>query len=198
MAKVRAFVAIELDSALHTALAAAQDALRQADLSVRWVRPEGIHLTLRFLGGIEADLVQEIEGRLKAVASRSSPFRIQLGGLGGFPSLERPSVLWIGVVGEVELLSMLQVGLEAELEPLGFPKEGRPFHPHLTLGRVRARRRSGGRRGAAGLAEAVGTPTGEQLVEGISLMKSSLTPDGARFTQLAFANLTTGLSAPEP
>lgn len=199
MAKVRAFVAIELDASLRTALAVAQDALRrQVSLSVRWVRPEGIHLTLQFLGSIQADLLKAIEGRLEAVAGRSSPFRIQLGGLGGFPSLERPSVLWVGLAGEVDLLSTLQARLETELESLGLPKEGRPFHPHLTLGRVRTGHRAGGRPAASGLAQAIGTPIGEQLVERISLMKSSLTADGARYTQLAFANLATGLSAQEP
>ncbi len=199
MAKVRAFVAIELDPALREALGAVEDDLkRQTDLPVRWVRPEAIHLTLKFLGGVDVDLLDEIEGRLKAAADRTKPFQIRLGGLGGFPSLQRPSVLWIGVTGDVDPILALQEEIEAELESLDVPRESRQFHPHLTLGRVRAGRRAGGRPDTAALAQAVGAPTAEQLVEGISLMKSSLTPEGARYTRLAFVNLGTGLSASEP
>ena len=101
--------------------------------------PTGIHLTLKFLGNIDPHLVDNLLEAMRRSAQGSSPFRLQLSGLGLFPNAKEPWVLWVGVDGDLDPLRGLQERVEEAVVKLGFPRESRPFSPHLTLGRVHDR-----------------------------------------------------------
>ena len=148
---MRTFIAIDLEPSLKQNLC---DLLRRLkklnDRSVSWVRESGMHLTLKFLGEIDEDQAVNIAEILKNVCSISSSFPLSLRGTGFFPANARnPRVLWIGIIEEPALMN-LQACLESELERLGFPKEERPFHPHLTIGRIKSSLQSGRGHGRAG------------------------------------------------
>jgi len=105
--------------------------------SVRWVRPEGIHLTLKFMGDIQAEMAERILVALPPAAAQFPPFELSISGLGVFPNPRRPRVLWTGVHGDLETLAALQLAVDDAVGKLGLPKEQRSFNPHLTLGRVK-------------------------------------------------------------
>jgi 2'-5' RNA ligase len=185
--KVRAFVALPLDAPLHAALDRLQGRLRRRiPYGVRWVRTEGIHLTLFFLGEIPAAQVEPISAALTAVARHVPPFTLEVGGLGAFPSPRRPRVLWVGIEGG-EPLTLLHAAVNEALASLGHRPDARPFHPHLTLGRVqRGLRRDEvaeiGERFQAEMARAsaLGTTPAEEMI----LFRSILKPSGAEYHPL--------------
>jgi 2'-5' RNA ligase len=128
------------------------------------------------------------------VAQNVLPFQIQVGGLGAFPSMGRPQVIWVAVEGEVEWLITLQRGIDHALVPLGFAPEARSFTPHLTLGRLRERASPGERKGIGELMMATGFEGGPAMrVSEISLMRSRLTPQGAIYSRIAYVELKRGL-----
>ena len=106
---------------------------REVPSGVRWVDSEGIHLTLKFLGDIDPALVEDVLRAMEQAASGTLPFQVHLNGLGVFPNLRRPRVLWAGVGGDMDALGALQEKVEAAMEGLAFPRERRAFSPHLTL-----------------------------------------------------------------
>ncbi|GBD11989.1 RNA 2',3'-cyclic phosphodiesterase [bacterium HR23] len=177
---LRLFVALELPEAVQQALASTWAPLRQAERGVKWVPPQGIHLTLKFLGEVAEARLPLLEGPLARVAQGSAPLRLRVGQAGAFPSLSAPRVLWAGLEGDLEPLARLQQAVEEALVPLGFPQEERPFTPHLTLGRVRdglsplERRRLG-----RAVAQVLPPPDLSFGVGHLSLMQSTLTPQGA-------------------
>lgn len=188
---IRTFVAVELTAELREALTRLQDQLRKSfqaksssDLRIQWVKPEGIHLTLKFLGDIAETLVEDIRVAL-APAVRSLPgFTVEVGGLGGFPDLRAPRVLWVGITTQEDLLAILARTVDQVLESKGFVQEAKSFHPHLTLARVKDRHREIGRRVAdQGAMEQVGR-LGALPVEAVALMKSDLKPSGAVYVKL--------------
>jgi 2'-5' RNA ligase len=113
--------------------------LRDAGFRVAWVPAANLHLTLKFLGTVGDELVEGIVGACRRAAARHLPLEARVAGLGAFPSLERPSVLWIGVEGPPSLAA-LQRDVEAAMVELGFDKEERAYHPHVTVGRVKESR----------------------------------------------------------
>ena len=195
MSVVRAFIAIDLPASLRLQLAEQIDSLRKilGGFPVRWVRADGIHLTLRFLGDTELDKIPDVKQALLKVASSHPAFSIRLAGLGCFPNTRRPRVVWLGVEEASGVLPALQAATEAACRELGFQPEMRSFSPHLTLGRVRrdADPKSVSDLGrAAELAES--GPVGTTSVEEICLFQSDLRPDGAVYTKLSAARLGTG------
>lgn len=108
---------------------------------IAWVPAANMHLTLKFLGSIGEELVEGVVGACRRVAARHLPFEARAVGLGAFPSLERPNVLWVGVDGP-PALAALQRDVDAAMVELGFEKEERAFHPHVTVGRVKESRGS--------------------------------------------------------
>jgi 2'-5' RNA ligase len=189
--QIRSFIAIELPEEAKEGLAKLKKELeRDEHKFVKWVNPRGIHLTLKFLGNIPSKQVAEITEAIEGAAQGISPFHLEIGGLGAFPSLKQVRVLWVGISGEVEKLSRLQQNIDSALAALRFAKEERSFVPHLTLARIRQgasplERRSFG--------ELVGSTTFEDkyhvTVESISLMRSQLTPAGAIYTRLSLVGL---------
>ncbi|MGB9776513.1 MAG: RNA 2',3'-cyclic phosphodiesterase [Anaerolineae bacterium] len=188
METIRTFIAIVLPESVIRQLGQVQRQLeRQAPPeSIRWVKPEGIHLTLKFLGDTPVGQLDAIRATLTAVASRTSPCAFTVGGLGCFPNARRPRVIWVGVQPMGEELASLQRAVERAMKPLGFPPEGREFTPHLTLGRVRDRIPPAdlARLGALVSSTDIGT-LGEVRAHSFALIQSVLKPSGAEYTPLA-------------
>jgi 2'-5' RNA ligase len=188
MEPIRAFIAIELPSQVKAALSELQDNLKTSkSASVKWVDPEGIHLTLKFLGNVDEAEISALNRALSEAVRGVAPFYLELGEPGAFPSSQAPRVVWVGVAGEIEPLRTLHNNIDHVLTPLGFPPEKRAFSPHLTLGRVREEALAGEKRR---LGESVAAlKTGEKLsfkVESINLMRSRLTREGAVYSCLAY------------
>lgn len=189
---IRAFVAVDLPEELRIRLGELIDRLsaRIGRGTVRWVRPQGIHLTLKFLGDVGAARTEEIAGAVRSVTERHRPFQVEVGGVGCFPGPGRPRVLWVGVKEPAGALAKLQGEVEAGLAALGFPREDRPFSPHLTLARVR--REASPVEAAKAGAFVAGLPSeilGEVEVGRVTLFRSELRPAGPVYTALAVANL---------
>ncbi len=182
---VRLFVALELPDEVRAALGRLQEELRPAGAGrLRWVRPEGIHVTLKFLGEVEEKLVGQIE---EALAGAVTPFelRLQPGSLGGFGGA-RLRVVWVGLEGDTDELRKLAGQIEEALAPLGFPKERRPFAAHLTIGRVRDEASSEERRQIDGLLRrhrCALLPS--MILTEVTLMRSILGPGGSTYVRLA-------------
>ena len=190
MAAIRSFVAMELPEEVRAALGNLQKEVTGAGgVGVKWVAPAGIHLTLKFLGYVEEAKVPALVQALTRACEGFGPFELALSGLGVFPSPSRPRVAWVGLSGGVERLLRLQGGVEKALSPFGFPREERAFTPHLTLARLRE---GVAPQEARAFGEAFLGTSPEAVsfkVEGISLMRSQLTPSGAIYTRLAFIPL---------
>ena len=189
---LRAFIAIPISAEAKRALDSVIGRVAvQAPGGVRWVQPEGIHLTVKFLGNVEPMLVNPIAEAMGRAAAGGSLFRLQLAGLGMFPNERNPRVLWAGVAGDLEALEALQGRMESEMSALSFPPEKRSFSPHLTLGRVGQilPRKDEGlrRRVSAALLAASLDPTGPWQVETVHLMRSDPAPGGAIYSALASA-----------
>ena len=192
MKQVRTFIAIELDETINAALADLQEQLKAKvpQGSVRWVKPGGIHLTLKFLGDVPANRIEEIERALTQACAGFPSFSFSVGGLGCFPNPRRPRVVWVGVREESGTLAGLQKAIEDGMEKLGFAPEGRKFHAHLTLGRTQRRASSGDvRRLGQLVTEMEIGELGQMEARAVSLMKSDLKPTGAVYTRLAEARL---------
>ncbi len=177
---MRLFVAINFPAELRQRLWRAAAPLRQAGFPVRWVEPEELHLTLKFLGEVAPAREGELIAGLQAAVRGVKPFTLPVGGFGVFPSSSRPRVLWAGCE-PLPALEWLQHRVEQEMEQLGFPLEGRAFHPHLTLGRVRRDARPADFRHLEDRLQALAFAE-EALVQSVDLMQSRLSPSGAHYT----------------
>ncbi|HSB90951.1 MAG TPA: RNA 2',3'-cyclic phosphodiesterase [Anaerolineales bacterium] len=189
---IRSFIAIDLTPDVRRGLGAAQQKLRAAleDEPIRWVRPEGIHLTLKFLGDQPPDRIERIGDVLSQWAQGGSPLDLEIGSAGAFPDMARPRVLWVGVHEPSGRLVEWVDRLEKGLEGLGIRKEDRPFHPHLTLARVKERLTPRGLETLRGHLESLkGERIGEQRAEAATLFRSDLRPSGAVYTVLLAAPL---------
>jgi RNA 2',3'-cyclic 3'-phosphodiesterase len=192
---VRSFIAVELPDTLCSLLSSTQERLRQelghSANAVRWVRPEGIHLTLQFLGDVPQPTLAEIETRLRAACRGAHRIDMQLDHLGVFPNPRRPCVVWVGLRGELDELHALERAIERQLAPLGF-KPDKPFNPHLTLGRVREQARPDEVRAISETVAGLSLDRERAIsftADAVSLMKSDLQPGGAVYTQLARVEL---------
>jgi len=172
-----------LDDATRAALAARVESLRPVAAGVTWVAPENLHVTLKFLGGVEQPRLELVQAALARAVHGAAPFDLSVVGLGAFPSATRARVVWAGVVAGRGELTGLAASVEHELAPVGFPPEDRPFSPHVTLGRVREPRRN------TELAAAFDREHAERFgvvrVDRLSLMRSDLSPRGARYSELS-------------
>jgi len=189
--QIRAFVAIELPEEARRGLARLRRELEKKEHGfVKWVDPEGIHLTLKFLGNIPFKRIPEITQALEEVASVIPPFHLEISGLGAFPNLKQVRVFWVGLRGEVDKLSKLQQDVDTRLATLGFAREERAFVPHLTLARIREGASPSERKTFGELVGAIAFENKYDIqVETISLMRSELTPAGAIYTRLSVVGL---------
>ena len=179
---IRSFLAIELPKLILKKIEEVQRDLRSTRADVRWVNPEKIHLTLKFFGNIEESRIDPIFKSIEEPIRNTPPYSIEVKGVGAFPQLRNPRVIWIGLVNGKEILTSFQKQIETQLEKIGFQTENRPFHPHLTLGRMKSSR---------GKEEMVGRMEkhreeefGDFQVERVILFKSDLKPSGPVYTLL--------------
>ncbi|MAT96266.1 MAG: RNA 2',3'-cyclic phosphodiesterase [Anaerolineaceae bacterium] len=176
--KIRLFIAIDLPEAVKKVLleTAAKMGQRLPHKAVRWVKPEQLHLTLRFLGDTAVAQLPDLQDQLAQLTSQHSAFRLHLNGVGAFPSRKRPRVVWAGLDGDLAVLQAMQVELEDRIVELGWAREKRPFSPHVTLGRVKDSRQVQALNWDVVLAELDFGVTAVQLVQ------SELRPSGAVYT----------------
>lgn len=186
MEQVRSFIAIELPDALKAELAQLQSWLKSSKQPwVKWVDPYNIHLTLKFLGSVAVEKIDEIERAIEESAQGVPPFRLEVKDLGVFPNLRRAQVAWAGVSGEVDRLGHLQQRLESNLSRLGFALESRPFTPHLTLARLRDQASSEERQWFGQLITNTSFKASSIIkVKTINLMRSQLTKKGAIYSMI--------------
>lgn len=180
---MRLFVAISLPETERRAVATATSAMREAARAMSWVSEERLHITLEFLGEQPEDAVEPLRRELDAAASLHAPIALRLRGLGAFPNLRAPRVVWLGVEPDPKL-ELLQHDVARACSELGYEREARAFRPHITLGRARARLQQHTARTLAAAARAV-TYSGELDVRTMDLMASRLLPSGARYDILA-------------
>jgi 2'-5' RNA ligase len=189
MPTIRAFIAIDLPAEIKAALGRVAETLGSSlpRGAVRWVRPAQMHLTIRFLGDTPLDRLPAIVAALDGAATGRAPFTLRLDGVGCFPNARRPRVVWVGLGGDGTALLAFKAALDAGLAPLGWPPEEKPFHAHLTLGRVKDER------AAHGVDWTADVPPLELRVTAIHLIESQLRPDGPIYTQRHVSQLSEGL-----
>jgi len=180
---LRLFLAIELPAAERRAIHAATAPLRDAARAVAWVREENLHLTLKFLGSQPAGAVERLRDALAPAMAAAAAPTLELGGLGAFPDLRAPRVIWMGVHPDPRL-ELVHHDVEVVCGALGYEVDGRAFRPHLTLGRVRDRLPAGGARAIAEAARGVHY-RGRAAAASLDVMASELTPQGARYRVMA-------------
>jgi len=178
---IRCFLAIALPEKVKEVLADLQNKLKTTGAAVRWVRPEGFHLTLKFFGNIPEEKLPALVRATEKAKDGVKPFELTLSKMGFFPEKGHPRVIWVGLSGELEPLLAFQRRLEKAFKKVGFPPEKRPFHPHLTLGRVKGPHRAAELRRMA--AELEVPPEGFR-VESLTFYRSVLHPEGAIYSVL--------------
>ena len=178
---MRTFIAIPLPAEARTLLGEIQQKLRSFEADVKWTAPFSIHLTLKFLGEIDPAILPGLTDLLRAGAAAEQAFPLSIQGLGGFPNLRVPRVIWCGLEGSTDRLVALQRKVDAACVAAGFASEERPFQPHLTLGRVR------GKSNLQPLLDYIrigSTFECEFSVNEINVYQSTLQPKGAVYTLL--------------
>lgn len=180
----RTFIAIELPASLREQVARHIQVLRKQlpDVRASWVREENLHLTIKFLGDVPVDDIQKLSDAAASVAAAIDPFALSIVGCGAFPPHGQPKVLWIGIEDEQRNLIRLQQRLEDECARLGFARESRSFHPHLTIARVRSPR---GSRRLAQLHKDTDFPPQIVSVSEVVVFRSELRSEGSRHTAIS-------------
>jgi len=181
MRSVRTFVAVEMPENIRRQFGEVESRLMKADAHVKWVEPHHIHITMKFLGEIDEDRLVDVFRGVEEGVRGLGPFEASLAGLGAFPNLKRPRVVWVGVDRGKDLLATLQKKVEDSICRFGFPKEDRSFSPHLTIGRVKSPR------GLPELVEAIMGTHFETVSFGVKevvVMESTLTSAGPIYSPL--------------
>lgn len=180
----RIFIAVELPIEVRERISAHVNGVRNLlpNAHASWSRPENIHLTLKFLGDIREPLVAKISEVTSRSAAEFQPFRVGVTGSGAFPPRSLPKVLWIGVSDREGNLARLQSRLEEECFRLGFEKEGRPFHPHLTVARLRKPQDA---RGLAAAHNHLQFDATEVDVSEVLVIRSELSSAGSKYTTIS-------------
>jgi RNA 2',3'-cyclic 3'-phosphodiesterase len=175
---IRCFLAVKIPA--ETALRRVLKELSAMGRALKAVEPENLHVTLKFFGAADAEAISEIKAIAATAAGKQTRGQLTLAGIGVFPHAQRPNVIWAGLEGTgAQTLTALAEELEGSLEPLGFKREDRPFIPHLTLARVKARPPEELR---VLLARHAKTAFGTAAVDEIVLIRSELGPEGSRYT----------------
>ncbi len=181
--ELRSFLAFELSPEMKSAVKTAYEDASKSRLDVRWVRPEGIHVTVVFMGNIKEEEIAPMGSEIGKVCSDFAPFRASLKGIGCFPNHRNPRVIWIGMEGDIERLSRFRDDLQKRLIPFGIEVETRALKPHLTLGRFKKPLRD--ERELRKFMEQHSTLTSASCsLHELVLFKSALNPGGAIYTKL--------------
>ncbi|HVO67506.1 MAG TPA: RNA 2',3'-cyclic phosphodiesterase [Syntrophales bacterium] len=182
---IRLFLAVDPSQEVLNEVGRIQERFKKTiQGDIRWVRPEGIHLTLKFFGYVSEADIANISQVVKNNTVNIKPFMLNIRRVGVFPSVNRARVLWLGMDGDIDVLIRLQKEIDIELQGYGFEMENRPFSPHLTLARIKEPK------GLIGLAKIMEKSeeyvAGSFSVDGLNLFKSTLTPKGAVYTKLEY------------
>lgn len=187
LSRVRTFIAVELGLDIRAKATRLIAKLQTTDADVRWVEPDKLHWTLKFLGDVPRNDIPEICTVVQRAAAGMAPFDLESRGVGAFPDIHQPRTIWMGVGHGHDAMVNLQQCVDESLESIGYRREARRFRPHLTLGRVR------GARGAADLAEQLQAlpdyPGGAMSVEEVIVFSSTLERHGPTYDPLATAEL---------
>lgn len=182
---MRIFIAIEVSSEIARAAHELVERLARARETVRWVQPENMHLTLKFLGEVEDVRTIDVCRAVQAAVEPFASFPFRCGGVGAFPNASRPRTVWIGLdQGEAPMIA-LQESVDRALYDIGFPLESRRFHPHLTLGRVKRECRDLPKL----LDQFEGFEAGGMLARQVAIVASKLESSGPVYTKLGHADL---------
>ena len=179
---IRTFICIEVPKSIKERIGTLQQTAGRHEAKISWVKPSNIHLTLKFLGDVEAARIPAVGSAVERAARLSRPFEIEVGGAGCFPSANRPRVFWVGLTAIPDGLARLHALIEQELVREGFAPDGRKFSPHLTIGRVRSPKN------AARVAEdliATGFEREKFQTTEVIVMRSDLNPSGSIYTPLS-------------
>jgi 2'-5' RNA ligase len=180
---MRTFVAIDLDNKIKTRIDQIISRLDPRDRSIKWITRQGMHVTLKFLGEISESIQSDVENALGKITNKHSPFLLQCRGVGTFPHKSKnPRVLWIGL-DKNNQLDALHKDIEEEMAGLGFPKDNRLFHPHLTLGRIKKKGQL--HSVLSGLQQYHSEHFGDIIVKKVIYYKSTLKPTGSEYTVLS-------------
>ncbi len=180
---LRTFIALPLNTTLKQVIAKTQEELKKTGAHIKWVSPPNLHLTLKFLGPTPLEKIDLIKAILNEIANQQKPFSITITKLGAFPRISTPQVIWLGIEEGASAVSRLADACEKALADLGFPKEKRVFHPHLTIGR---------KKGPQNLYQltkciknfSLSSPL-QQTISSIAFIKSTLTPQGPIYENIA-------------
>ena len=180
--KIRSFIALPIPDPVRDVL---QGTIKTLDDGIgeriRWVRPEGIHLTLKFMGDIDVTVINKLLSLLPAVANGFTPFELTMGELGCFPNNRRPRVLWAGVKGNLNVMRDLHIAIDSLVGDVGLPREHREFSPHLTLGRVNRNLSESHIRQIGQLIDTTDLPDNPSWTnQTVDLMRTGLDPAGSR------------------
>ncbi|MDI6735305.1 MAG: RNA 2',3'-cyclic phosphodiesterase [bacterium] len=180
--EIRTFISITMTNEIKTTLSKMQTELKKAEADVKWVAPQGMHLTLKFLGNIMIGQLESVCQMVLEATSNFNHFQLSLSSVGGFPNLSNPKIIWVGVDKGKEECIQLSKQIDDNLNRLGFPVETKEFFPHLTLGRVKSPR---GRNELLKLIAELKTKSfGQMSVTKVEVMGSQLTPKGSIYTTL--------------
>jgi 2'-5' RNA ligase len=193
--KWRVFVAIELPASVRRKLTEHIDRLRDsvAEARASWVREENLHLTLKFLGDTSVTSVEKLSATADIAASNVEPFEIVVEGCGAFPPKGQPRVLWVGIEDPSRQLALLHMALEDECAKVGFSREERPFHPHLTIARIRKPHDS---RHLAAIHNEVGFEPATVRAAELTVIRSELRSEGSRHTVISQHSFLSTLKEP--
>jgi len=180
--KIRSFIALPISGPVRDTL---RNIIKELDVAledkIRWVRPEGIHLTLRFMGNVDPKIIEGLLLLLPDLVTGFKPFELTISELGCFPNNRRPRVLWAGVKGDLSILQDLHLAVDNVVDKTGLPTEQRGFSPHLTLGRVH---RNLSEREIKKIGQLIGTTSLPDIPSWINrtvdLMRTELDPEGSR------------------
>ena len=181
MSAIRSFIAIDTLPEVKEEVAKLQEALRSTNAEVRWDSREKFHITLKFLGNVEEATLQSMASLLETELAAFSPFGLIYQGVGCFPNLHRPRVIWVGAHNEDSTLSRVFEKIEQIASSFGFPREERQFHPHITVGRVKGSKNI---KALVSEIEVAKFPVQQSAINEIILMKSDLKPTGSVYTVL--------------
>jgi 2'-5' RNA ligase len=182
MEPVRSFIAVDPGEKFHEDIKELEQQLYGKVSGIRWVEPNNVHLTLKFLGTIPSDLIEKLVANLKGAVEGLPHFELRLAGAGVFPDLRRPRVFWIGASSDGNSLQELEAKVSGVVSSLGIPTDDKPFRAHLTIGRFKDRA-SGTE--LKGILENTGFDFGRVLVDRIFLFRSTLTPKGPVYSVLS-------------
>ncbi len=134
---IRTFIAIPVPESVFVLQGNLKNTIAKKTGKVRWVKRDQLHLTLKFVGETPEESIDDVRGVMQKVSNQMTPFKIFIQGVGCFPKIERPRVMWVGLDGEIDKLNQLVTAVHCGLDPLGFPRDEKEYHPHITMARAK-------------------------------------------------------------